>query len=65
MKKGNRWQYSLRYKKSFMTKKENKVNKEGILRNIKNLFEDKKEENYYKPVVVINFWSNNYLKFES
>ena len=48
-----------------MTEKENKVNKEGILRNIKNLFEDKKEENYYKPVVVINFWSNNYLKFES
>ena len=34
--------------------------------DIKNLFEHKKgEENYYKPVTVSNFWSNNYIKYES
>ena len=33
-----------------------------ILRDIKNLFEYEKEgENYYKPVSVSNFWSNNYI----
>ena len=33
-----------------------------ILRDIKNLFEHEKEgENYYKPVRVSNFWSNNYI----
>ena len=25
----------------------------------------KKEENYYKPVRVSNFWSNNYIEQES
>ena len=37
-----------------------------MLRDIKNLFEhEKEEENYYKPVRVSNFWSNNYIKYES
>ena len=26
-----------------------------------NLFEHEEEENYYKPVRVSNFWSNNYI----
>ena len=25
----------------------------------------KEEENYYKPVKVNNFWSNNYLEYKS
>ena len=37
-----------------------------ILRDIKNLFEhEKEEENCYKPVRVNNFWSNNYIEYES
>ena len=36
-----------------------------ILEHIKNHFEHlKKEENYYKPGRVNNFWSNNYIKYE-
>ena len=33
-------------------------------RDIKNLFE-RKEENYYKPARVSNFWSKNYIECES
>ena len=33
-----------------------------ILRDIKNHFEHEEKENYYKPVRVGNFWSNNYFE---
>ena len=39
--------------------------KDKTLRDIKNLFEHEEEENYYKPVRVSNFWSNNYIEYES
>ena len=46
--------------------KETKTIKDRILRDIKNLFEhEEEEENYYKPVRVSNFWSNNYIEYES
>ena len=45
--------------------KENKAIKDIILRDIRNLFENDEEENYYKPVRVSNFWSNNYIEFET
>ena len=35
------------------------------MRDIKNLFEHEKEESYYKPVRVTNFWSKNYIEYES
>ena len=44
--------------------KENKATTDRIIRDIRNLFEHK-EENYYKPVRVRNFWSNNYIEYES
>ena len=37
--------------------------KEKIIRNIKNLFE--LEENYFKPVRLVNVYSNNYIEYES
>ena len=44
-------------------KKETKAIKDRTLRDIKNLFEDEEEkEDYYKPVRVNNFWSNNRKK---
>ena len=47
----------------FRLEKETKANKDRILRDITNLFEYE-EENYYKPVRVNNFWSNNYIEYE-
>ena len=32
---------------------------------MKNLFGHEEEENYYKPVIVSNFLSNNYIEYES
>ena len=29
-----------------------------------NLFEHETEKNYYKPVRVSNFWSNNFIEYE-
>ena len=47
----------------FRLEKETKSIKDIILRDIQNLFEHEKE-NYYKPVRLNNFWSNNYIKCE-
>ena len=50
----------------FWLKKKVKGIKDIVLRNIKNLFEKEKgEENYYKPVTVNNFQSNNYIEYKS
>ena len=35
-----------------------------MIRDIRNFFEHK-EEDYYKPVRVACFWSNNYIEYES
>ena len=54
-----------RYKKSLQTeKKENEAIKERVIRDIRNLFENEGED-YYKPVQVGNFWSNNYIEYGS
>ena len=46
-------------------KKINKGIKDRTLRDIRNLFENEEEqENYYKPVRVSNFWSNDYIENE-
>ena len=50
----------------FRQEKKTKAIKDRILRDIKNLFQHKeREENYYKPVRVSNFWSNNYIDYEN
>ena len=50
----------------FRQKKETKAIKDRILKDTKDLFEhENKEENYYKPVRVSNFWSNNYIEHGS
>ena len=48
----------------FKLEKENEVIKDRIIRDNSNLF-DEEEENYYKPVRVGNFWSNNYIEYET
>ena len=58
-------------KKTRNKKKEKKRNIFGLEKEIKSIKEEivfeneKKEENYYKPVRVSNFWSNNYIGFET
>ena len=50
----------------FRLEKETKAIKDGIRRDIKNLFEyEEEKEIYYKPVRISNFWSNNYIQYES
>ena len=48
----------------FRREKETKAIKDRILRDIKNLSEHE-EENYYKPVRLNSFWSNNYIEYDS
>ena len=48
----------------FRLKKENEAIKDRIIRDIRNLFQMEKED-YYKPVSVGNFWSRNYIEYES
>ena len=49
----------------FRLERETKGIKDRVLRDIKNLFEHEEEENYYKPVRASNFWSYNYIEYES
>ena len=49
----------------FRLEKENKAIKDIILRDISNLFQNEEEKNYYKPVRVSNFRSNNYIEYKS
>ena len=43
-------------------KKENEAIKDRIIRDIRTLF---KQDDYYKPTTVCNFWNNNYIEYES
>ena len=52
-------------KNLFRLKKENKIIKDRILSDIRIFFELEEEENHYKPIRVSNFWSNNYVEYES
>ena len=51
-------------KNFFTLKKENEEIKDRIIRDDRNLLEHE-EEKYYKQVRVGNFWSNNYIEYES
>ena len=45
-------------------KKENEAIKDKIVRDIRNLFEYE-EKDYYQPLRLYNFWTNNYIEYES
>ena len=45
----------------FRLKKENESIKD---RDIRNLFEYE-EKDYYRPLILYNFWRNNYIEYES
>ena len=47
-------------------KKQNEtIIKDRIIRDIRTLFEQENEEDYYKPKRVSNFWNNNYIEYKS
>ena len=48
----------------FKLKKENEPIKERIIRDIKTPFEQQ-EDDYYKPIIAVNFWNNNYIEYKS
>ena len=48
----------------FRLKKKKKVIEDRINRDVGNLF-DKEKQGYRKPVRVVNFWSNNYIRYGS
>ena len=49
-------------KKTRLEDKIIKTIKDWVIRDMKKLFE---QEDYYKPVRVDNFYSNNYIKYKS
>ena len=49
----------------FRWEKEIKSIKDKIIRDIKNLFKHEEKEDYYEPVRVNNFLSNNYIENKS
>ena len=46
-------------------KQNEKIIKDNKSRDIKTRFEQEKEEDYYEPKRVSNFWNNNYIEHES
>ena len=48
----------------FRLEKETKAIKSRILSDMTSQFEHE-DKNYYKPVTVNKFWSNNYIEYES
>ena len=52
--------------KEIFLEKETKTIKDRILRDFKNFFQHEKEEEIYqKPARVNNFWSSNYVDYDS
>ena len=54
-------------KKKIEEKKKNeRINKDRIIRDIRTYFEQEgEEEDYYEPKSVDNFWNNNYIEYKS
>ena len=52
-------------KKESKRGKMKKIVKDNISRDIRILFEQEKEEDYYEPKRVNNFWNNNYIEYEN
>ena len=46
-------------------KQNERIIKDEIIRDVRVLFEQEKEEDYYKPIRVSSFWNNNYIEYES
>ena len=46
-------------------KKENEAIKAKLVRDIRALFKQEEESNYFKPIRVDDFWNNNYIKYEN
>ena len=53
------------YRNLFKLKKENEEIKDGVIRDIKTLFEQQEEKDYYKAIRAGNFLNNNDIKYES
>ena len=64
-KKKNKEKRRKKKKKKKKMKQNEKIIKDNKIRDIKTRFEQEKEEDYYEPKRVSNFWNNNYIEHES
>ena len=54
------------WKRRIKKKKQNgKIIKDNIIRDVRILFEQEKEEDYYEPKRVRIFWDYSYIEYES
>ena len=53
------------FRNLFRVLKVSEVIKDKIMRDIRTLFEEEEEENYYKPVRIGTFYGNKYIEHES
>ena len=58
--------WNRRTKRRKKEKKHNeRINKNRIIRDIRTLFEQEEEKDYYEPKRVSNFGNNSYIEYES
>ena len=52
-------------KKKTEKRSNEKIIKDNIITDIRINFDQKKEEDYYEPKRVSNFWNNSYIEYET
>ena len=57
--------YFLTLKKKTKKRSNEKIIKDNIITDIRINFDQEKEEDYFKPKTVRNFWNNNYIEYET
>ena len=57
--------YFLTLKKKTKKRSNEKIIKDNIITDIRINFDQEKEEDYYEPKTVSNFWNNNYIEYET
>ena len=57
--------YFLTLKKKTKKRSNEKIIKDNIITDIRINFDQEKEEDYFEPKTVRNFWNNNYIEYET
>ena len=56
-----------KWKKKIREEKEinDRLIKDKMIRDMRTLFEQEHDDDYFKPKTVSNFWNNNYIEYKS
>ena len=57
--------YFLTLKKKTKKRSNEKIIKDNIITDVRINFDQEKEEDYFEPKTVSNFWNNNYIEYET